>query len=143
MRCLNLLLFCISVAVCCGCHESGKWEDDARNWKRAMGYPKPKEIEIVHSVYWRSPHFTREDGWTFQIKGPASFYKEWLAHYKVIHPEQNRLAMFEQIKNERPAWFAPKPTSQYDIWVLDDPNNHGFWMLIDRETGEFFVTDSG
>jgi hypothetical protein len=142
----NLILLCLAAAVFCGCHESGKWEDDARNWKRAMGYAKPKDIEVVHSLYWRSPHFTREDGWTFQIKAPASFSKEWLAHYKVKHPDADKLATLEQLKRERPTWFLPKPIAEYEIWVLadDQPEPRGnFWMFIDRSTEEFFVTDSG
>jgi hypothetical protein len=145
-RILKSLLLCLAAAVCCGCHESGKWEDDARNWKRAMGYPKPKDVEVVHSVYWRTPHFTREDGWTFQIKAPASFSKDWLARYKVKHPDAGKLAELEQLKRERPAWFLPKPIAEYDIWVLtdDQPEPRGnFWMFIDRSMEEFFVTDSG
>jgi hypothetical protein len=143
MRCLHTVLIgFLSVGLLSGCHKSGTWIDDSGNWKRAFGRPQPKELQVVHSIYWRTPHFTREDGWTFQIKSPPSIYKEWLAAYKVKHPDSAELQRLESLKNDKPSWFLPKPMSNYEIWVLDEPDSN-FALFIDQSTGEWFVTDSG
>ena len=143
MRFLRTVLFgCVLVVGFCGCHRSGTWTDDPANWKRAFGRPAPKGLEVVHSIYWRTPHFTREDGWTFDLKSPPSFYKEWLAAYKVKHPDSTELLRLESLKKDKPSWFLPKPMTEYEIWVIDEPYSN-FGLFIDRTTGEWFVTDSG
>ena len=143
MRYLSKALVTLTlVATCCGCHRSGTWVDDPKNWERAFGRSQPKELEVIHSIYWRTPHFTREDGWTFQIKSPPSFYKEWLAAYKVKHPDSQGLQKLDYMKKDKPAWFLPKPMTEYEIWVIDEPDSN-FGLFIDRTTGEWFVTDSG
>ena len=131
------------IAAFSGCHRSGTWVNNKGNWKRAFGAPPPKEIEILHSIYWRTPHFTREDGWTFHLKAPASFQQAWLARYKVKHPDADKLATLEYLKQDKPAWFLPKPIAEYEVWVIADDPHANFWMFIDRSTGELFVTDSG
>ena len=140
---LKFLLAFVMIAAFSGCHRSGTWENDQANWKRAFGAPPPKEIEVLHSIYWRTPHFTREDGWTFHIKAPASFHKAWLARYKVMHPDADKLARLQYLKKDKPAWFLPKPIAEYEIWVIAGDPDANFWMFVDRSTGEFFVTDSG
>jgi hypothetical protein len=143
MICLRTYLLCsLFPILLCGCHKSGTWTDDAGNWKRAFGRSPPKELQIVHSIYWRTPHFTREDGWTFHIKSPSSFYKEWLAAYKVRHPDPAELQRLELLKADKPSWFLPKPMTEYEVWVIDQPDSN-FGLFIDRTTGEWFVTDSG
>jgi hypothetical protein len=140
---ISVIVGCIALCLLSGCHRSGTWQNDSGNWKRAFGEPTPKEIVVLHSVYWRTPHFTREDGWTFHIKAPASFHKKWLAAYKVKHPDAARLATLEDMKKDRPAWFLPKPMAAYEIWVLADEPYARFAMFVDEASGEFFVTDSG
>lgn len=141
-RLRTVLVSSICVVLLCGCHKSGTWTDDAGNWKRAFDRPPPKELQVIHSIYWRTPHFTREDGWTFHIKSPPSFYKEWLAAYKVRHPHSAELQKLESLKKDRPSWFLPKPMAEYEVWVIDEPHSN-FGLFIDRTTGEWFVTDSG
>lgn len=138
---LKVLILFILLGTLSGCHKSGTWVDDSGNWKRAFGRPPPKEIEVLHSIYWRSPHFSHEDGWTFHIKSPSSFYKEWLAAYKVKHPDSAGLERLESLKRDKPSWFLPKPMAEYDVWVIDEPYS-SFGLFVDRITGEWFVTDS-
>lgn len=143
MRYLAIALVACSLLVgLCGCHRSGKQVDDPSNWKRAFGQSPPKEIEIVHSIYWRTPHFTREDGWTFQNKSSPEFYKKWLAAYKVKHPDATELQQLELLKQDKPGWFLPKSMTEYEVWVIDEHDSN-FGLFIDRTTGEWFVTDTG
>jgi hypothetical protein len=58
---LAVLVVTLIPAVECGYFRSGTWVDDPKNYARAWGYSKPDEIDLVHSWYRRSPHFTRED----------------------------------------------------------------------------------
>ena len=139
---LTILTAFIFVSGICGCHKSGKWVNDPNNWKRAFGNPPPTNFEVIHSIYWRTPHFTREDGWTFQVKSPPSFYKEWLGAYKVKHPDSAELQRLEFLKKDKPAWFLPKPLAEYEIWVIDQPDSN-FGLFIDQTSGEWFVTDAG
>src|SRR5512133_4245661 len=136
-RLITLLVAFILAVGLSGCHRSGTWVNDPGNWKRAFGHPPPKEPQVVRSIFWRTPHFTREDGWTFHIKSPPSFYKEWLAAYKVEHPDSAGLQKLESLKKDKPAWFLPKPMAEYEIWVIDEPYSN-FGLFIDRTTGEWF-----
>jgi hypothetical protein len=137
-----LLFAGIVVVTICAYRKSGKWVDDSKNWERAFGGPAPKGLTIVHSIYWRTPHFTYEGGWTFDIKSPPAYYKEWLAANKVKHPRSTDMWKLDSLYQDRPAWFLPKPMSQYEIWVIDEPDTN-FALFIDRSTDEWFVTDSG
>lgn len=139
---LKILVACLVLVGFCGCHKSGTWENDPGNWKRAFGTLPPKQIQVLHSYYWRSPHFTREEEWIFHIKAPASFHEEWLAAYKVRHPDATELQSLNNLKTRNPSWFVPKPFSEYEIWVLAEGAVRNFAMFVDQTNGEFFVTDS-
>ena len=43
-----------------GCGRAGTWTDDPGNWRRIFRGPKPAGVAMIHSWYWRSPHFTME-----------------------------------------------------------------------------------
>jgi hypothetical protein len=42
----------------------------------------------------------------------------------------------------RPTWFVPKPIAQYEVWVYSDAPNRDFRLLIDRESGDLFLSDT-
>ena len=59
-----------------------------------------------------------------------------------------RLQPSEIDRNERPcvsecpAWFAPKPVEEYEVWTFEDaPEHNNFRLLIDKSTGQIFLGD--
>ncbi len=40
-----------------------------------------------------------------------------------------------------PKWFAPMPFARYDVWVFSAATDGNFRLLIDRETGDIFLSD--
>lgn len=136
------LIAILAVVLLTGCHESGTWKDDERNWKRIFRVAKPDDITVAHSWFWRSPHFTYEYEYYLQVQKHADFQKRLLTMNpmtEVSDEEQLRRAI--AWSRQRPDWFAPKPIAQYQVWVYSDAPNSNFRLLIDRATGDLFVSD--
>ena len=122
----------------CGYAAAGTWDDDPANWGRVFGGDKPDSVVVVHSHYWRSPHFTMEFEYFFEIAKDDEFQARFF--------RMNELVRLEGAKaeprhfGEKPAWFLPKPLGSYEVWTFAErPQN--FRLFIDRETGEIFLTD--
>ena len=133
---LSLLLFS-------ACNESGTWQNDAKNWKRAFGTDAPKGIKVLNSWYWRSPHFTHEFEYFFAVAPHHSFRKQALESGRLIQITASTKQEEEQVRqffHEKPSWFIPKPLESYDVWQGKPPQEH-FRLFIDRETGELFLTE--
>ena len=58
---LSVLLLLLS-----GC--GGTWVDDPGNFKRLFGGPPPKDIQVLHTYYWKSPHWTNEYQYFFALR---------------------------------------------------------------------------
>ena len=56
------------ILAACGPVKFGNWTDDPDNWGRAFQSSKPDDVEVVHSYYYRSPHFTYEFSYYFHIR---------------------------------------------------------------------------
>ena len=136
------LLVAAAVAVGCGYVSSGTWDDAPENWHRAFRSTKPDEVVVVHSRYWRAPHFTYEGGYVFEIQ-PNQALREQLFSRNQLR----RLPDAEVAKESRPCfaecptWFAPKPLDQYEVWAYTDEPNSNFRLLIDKKTGQLFLAD--
>lgn len=141
MLCFTLVavFFCILMA---GCHESGTWQDDARNWKRVFGVEKSADVTVLHSWFWRSPHLTHEFEYYLQVQTNAAFQKRILTMnpMKQVTGEKE-LQSVTAWPERRPAWFAPKPIAQYEVWIYSNAPASNFRLLIDRETWNLFLTD--
>jgi hypothetical protein len=122
-----------------GC-SSGSWDDDRKNWSRAFGGQKrPPEVKIIHSRYWKSPHFTYEAEYFFEFTAPAKFLEDWIASQKLIltvPTKQNTPPYFN-----KPDWFTPKPVDDYDMWMPSDSPHDKFRIYRDKKTGTLYVTD--
>lgn len=105
---------------------------------------KPEDVNVVHSFYWRSAHFTYEYEFYMHIEKNDAFRDRILSLN----------ARFEEVKEEdfddiqvgtkyKPAWFAPKPLDQYRVWTYAGSAASVQWahMLVDRETGDIFLWD--
>jgi hypothetical protein len=142
----NWRRWCLScgliLAAGCGYFQSGTWEDDPANWQKAFRTAKPDDVVVVHSRYWRSPHWSYEAGYVFEIAANAALRQQLFT--------QNRLAQLDgsaateakrRCVPECPAWFAPKPLDEYEVWMYADEPKGNFRVLIDRKTGTIFLTD--
>jgi hypothetical protein len=125
-----------------GCHESGTWKDDSKNWKRIFRTSKPTDVAIVHSQFYRSPHWTYEFEYFLQIEKNEGFQKTLFEFNKL--KQLSTEAELHDVTNfveEKPAWFLPKPMSKYEVWVYaEEPVQH-FRIFIDRQNGDLFLTD--
>src|SRR5690242_11714816 len=117
----SLIVF-VLLMVCAGCHQSGTWTDDARNWERAFGEKPPQDIKVVHSSYYRSPHFTLEFVHFFQLEPSEAFKKRFndagkLKRFTPADTNDERRILF--FFHDKPSWFIPKPLDHYEIWRGD------------------------
>jgi len=125
------------------CHESGTWQDDARNWKRIFREDKPADIQVVHSWFWRSPHFTYEYEYFIQVRKNEDFKKRLFGHNNLRQlTEPEALADAFSFSQHRPDWFVPKPKTSYDTWVYAEEPRGEFRTFLDLETGDIYLTDS-
>ena len=123
-----------------GCHRSGTWVDDPKNFQRAWGQPVPSDVQIQHSWYWRSAHFTREEAYYFQFARHDELMRGFIAENKlrlVANPTSVNLSDYSCFS--RPPWFAPKPLAAYNVWVTPADASSAL-LLEDRTTHEFFVS---
>lgn len=132
----------LCVLVGCGYFMSGKWEDDPRNWHRAFGSVKPPDVIVLHSSYWRSPHFTFECQYFFEIQSNAALRKQLFEENRLIRMEGKQASEAKGDNfGEPPGWFAPGDTDQYEVWIYqDEPRGH-FKLLIDKRAGTIFMSD--
>jgi len=73
---ISLICAMSLLQVRCGYFGSGRWEDDPGHWRRAWGYSKPPDVVIIHSWYWRSAHWTREEAYFFQFKWHEELFEQ-------------------------------------------------------------------
>jgi len=125
-----------------GCHESGTWKDDARNWKRIFRAAKPDEVKVTRSWFWRSPHFTYEYEYYLQVQKNTDLQKRLLTMNPMTEVvAEKQLREVTAWSQNRPEWFAAKPIAQYQVWVYSNAPSSDFRLLIDRETQDLFLTD--
>ena len=97
----------------------------------------PTNIGVVHSMYWRSAHWTYEAAYYFEVTGAVR---------SVLFSDTNLVELvatntsFEYF-GEKPAWFAPKPLEAYVVWGYTNEPPSKFWLFLDRTNGTAFFTD--
>lgn len=132
----------MALVLLAGCFSSGSWEDDPGNWERAFQQAKPDNVEVVHSHYWRSAHWTYEFAYSFQIKPSKGLEEKLLSDkgLKQVKPDDADFTRIHDFWGDKPKWFLPKPLDKYEIWIWKE-NSQRFRLFIDRETRELFLTD--
>jgi hypothetical protein len=80
------------VVAACGYVRSGRWTDAPENWSRAFGSSKPSSAEVLHSYYWRAPHFTYEAGYFFAVRDLGGFRAELFSRNKLRPVPENERA---------------------------------------------------
>jgi len=125
----------------CGNFVSGTWEDDPKNWERAFRSAKPPDVIVVHSKYWRSPHFTYEFQYFFEVAQYTSLKTQLFAENRLRRIEGEQVAKAKENHfGEAPSWFTPKSVGDYEVWMYDDRPGDNFRVFIDKETGTIFLT---
>lgn len=129
---ISVALLLLSVG--CGYFVSGTWEDDPKNYKRAWGYSKPQEIDLVHSWYWRAPHWTREEAYFFEFRWNKDLFEQFRSYNNLRPVTPNNI---EGFCFPKPPWFAPKSPASYDAWSCE--SSHDCLMLRATATQELFI----
>lgn len=138
-RCL-VVLFLLTL-VGCGYVQSGTWEDDPQNWERAFHSTRPDDVEVVHSLYHRAAHWSYEFEYYFEIAANAALREQLFTENELVRLEGEDAVRRKRGLGDAPPWFAPKPAAGYELWVYADRSG-SFLVLVDRETGALFLTDS-
>jgi hypothetical protein len=131
-----------TVVVCaslltCSCHKSGTWSDDPKNWERAFSQRIPSNIGVVHSMYWRSAHWTYEAAYYFQVTGAVR--SALLSDTNLVRLESTKVSA--DYFGEKPIWFAPKPLEAYEVWGYTNEPPSKLRLLIDKTNATAFFTD--
>jgi hypothetical protein len=134
-------MLAIGLFAACGYIKSGSWDDDAGNWKRAFGSAPPADAVVIHSHYSRSPHFTYEFEYFFEIQSHPAFRTELFTRNKLIKAPRSTVTEAKEALGHAPPWFCPKADERYDAWVYEGIPSGQFKVLIDRDTGNIFLTD--
>jgi hypothetical protein len=130
------ILLVASWAPGCGYFVSGTWDDDPRNWSRAFESEKPPDVVVVHSQYSRYPHWSYEFHYYFHIRANAALSRQLFTENRLV-----RVSAGWYRPPTAPAWFARGPMERYDIWAFADEPRRDFRVLVERKTGDLFVTD--
>jgi hypothetical protein len=124
----------------CGPLVSGTWSDDPKNWRRAFEESRPADgISIVHSWYMRTPHFTAEYAWFFELQLADKIKNQILTNSDVTKlPAFSQEDLRMRTYSNRPKWFAPEPLSAYDVY--ESKTQPGFLFFVERTGGRSFWT---
>lgn len=97
---------------------------------------------MVHSQYWRSPHFTLEFQYYFHIKANQTLHKQLLESNELTKVESKDTADYLfSFFGDKPEWFLPKPREKYDIWIYEGEPIRNFKVFIDKDNEDLFLTD--
>ena len=124
----------------CGYVMAGTWEDDPGNWSRAFHSTMPTNVTVTHSKYWRSPHWSYESGYFFEVAANPALKEHLLTRNKLRLVAGDEAAAIKQdiVSEHAPSWFAPNGAIDYEVWVDDGESEDHFKILIDKKTGAIF-----
>ncbi len=135
------LLIALSTAGC-GYVMAGTWEDDPGNWSRAFPTAKPPEVRVIHSKYWRSPHWTHESQYFFEIAPDPRFETLLFGKNKMRQATgAEAIQIKKNVFGDAPSWFAPRQANEYEVWVFEGTPDRNFKVLIDRKSRVMFLAD--
>jgi hypothetical protein len=99
---------------------------------------------VVHSRFWRSPHWTYEFEYFIQIQPNDKFTKSLFDHnkFKEVRLTNNETDSITHFVQDKPAWFLPKPISNYEVWAYSDEPDSRFRLFIDKISKELFLSDN-
>lgn len=122
--------------VLAGC--GGTWVEDAGNFERVLGFSKPPDVRVVHSYYWKSPHWSTEYRYFIALQASSKF-SVGLTSEELMTAVAPDMAVLDKCGTDRPQWFLPKPLSAYAVWI--PKASGGYRVFRDKADGILFVCD--
>jgi hypothetical protein len=134
----RLVFIAVLALTLVGC--GGTYVDEKHNFERAFNFPRPKDVKVVHSVYWQSSHFTDEHCYFLELQPVegSSILKTLTANQDIATFMEQQREIPPSLAVERPKWFAPKSRSAYEIWTSTNRFTT-FGILRDMKDGRIFV----
>ena len=141
-RPVTLLVVALVLLAGCGYFKAGTWEDDPGNWERAFNSSRPPDVVVVHSRYWRSPHWSHEFEYFLEIVPTPElreqlFTRNQLHEIKGVEAETAKSGFF----GDKPPWFIPGEATQYEVWVYKEKPGGNFRVFVNKHNGHLFLTD--
>jgi hypothetical protein len=138
---IRVFMFALLLPIVSGCHRSGTWQDDKNNWKRAFEQEQPKDITVIHSWYCRTPHFTHESQYFFELAANEALRKSVSSEVSELAPDDaNAQQALRFALYNKPSWFAPKAPTAYQVFQ-GKPPHRTYFAFVERDTGAIFITD--
>ena len=142
MKALLASVALVSLMVGCG----GKYVDDRRSFGWAFGAKCPTNIQVVHSLWLQSPHFTDEHRFYFQLAvEPGTALPGWLRQEPTIVECKDGLKGIPMTHGlpeyDVPTWFAPAVSTNYQVWYSTNVFTP-FVVAQQRQRGQIFVYGS-
>jgi hypothetical protein len=132
----RLLLMAGLLLVLSGC--GGTWVDDEGNFNRIFGFDKPKDVVVLHSYYWKSPHWSVEYNYFIGLQVPPKF-AAGLVSPELMTAVASDQTLLDSCGTKRPQWFLPKSLTNYEAWVPKAAK--GYRIFHDKADGFFFLCD--
>jgi len=130
-RQMSLMLL---AAVLAGC--GGTWTNDSGNFERVFGFSKPKDVQVLHSYYWKSPHWTTEYTYFIELSASQGF-TNGLTSMMLPAPIALDGGESNSCGSPRPRWFLPKPLTSYETWMPKAAE--GYRVYRDKDEGTLFL----
>lgn len=125
---------------------SGTWEDDSKNWERIYDQEKPDNVNVIHSWYWRSSHWSYEYEFYIETDSNKQILESFISKSDLVQIEDpTKVPIYDLYPSDKPKWFVPKPLDKYEVWTGNwkgKAYREYFKLFIDKETGHLYWCDS-
>ena len=116
----------------------GTWVDDPGNFKRVFGFNRPEDVRVLHSYYWKSPHWSTEYSYFIALQAPQKFAAR-LTSVELMTAVAPDEKVLNSCGDKRPQWFLPKQLTNYEVWL--PKGGGGYRVFRDRADSTLFLCD--
>ena len=130
---LSATLALLALSAC-----GGTWIDDPKNFKRVFDFEQPPDVRVIHSYYWKSPHWTVEYRYYLALQ-PSPKFVNGLTDASLMTPALPDQKRIDSCGDKRPPWFLPKPLDSYRAWI--PKTDAAYSVFLDKKDGTLFLCD--